>query len=466
MGCPTCSSIGWPATPGAAIFPLDWKENVIAHPGTAAPRGRADQLLKASVAAAFLWLLSITLSIAVAEAALWLSALAWSTAWLIRELDTRTLEAGTRGRGPAGDVLGLVGAPIIVFFTLSLVSAISSPDQVESLLALKEVFLFAAPLVTWAVFRDPRRRDLGREVFALGILAAVAVGIYQTATGIPAPGESMFRASGTLGHYMTFSGVLLVGVPLLLSVRGGLKAVAARLVATLAVAMIGLTLTRSAWIGCAVALIVYFATGFIRSTGDVVPAAGRRRTAVYVVSVSIAVVIVVMILAALAGPDALYERAASTFSLDDPSNHDRIAMAATGLKIIKAYPYLGVGPGLMESRYPAWVVEWALRDTNPHLHNNLLQIAAERGLLGLSAWLWMMAAFFLVAWRVLRAQGATGIGGPESRAALAALAGFVTMGMFEYNFSDSEVLMALLFVVSLPLAASAGLGGSEREGAR
>jgi hypothetical protein len=29
--------------------------------------------------------------------------------------------------------------------------------------------------------------------------------------------------------------------------------------------------------------------------------------------------------------------------------------------------------------------------------------------------------------------------------------------MFEYNFSDSEVLMALLFILTLPIAASAGL---------
>lgn len=418
-------------------------------------------MLKVSAAFALLWLPSITFSIAVAEAAMWLSALAWGLAWLMRELDAGTLDNGARTRGPAGDVLGLVGAPIIVFFTLSFVSAISSRDQVESLLALKEVFLFAAPLVTWAVFREPRRRDLGRELFALGILGAVAVGIYQTATGAPPEGESMFRATGPLGHYMTFSGVLLVAVPLLLSFRGGFKAAVARLVAALAVAMIGLTLTRSAWIGCAVALIVYFLTGFIRRTGeDAVPASRRRRTAVYIVPVVIGMVIIVILLAALAGPDALYERATSSFSLDDPSNRDRIAMAATGLKIIAAYPYLGIGPGLMEAVYPAWVVDWAVRDANPHLHNNILQIAAERGLLGLGVWLWMMAVFAVVAWRVLRAQGPAGSGGPESRAALAALAGFLTMGMFEYNFSDSEVLMALLYVVSLPLAASAGLSGS------
>ena len=170
----------------------------------------------------------------------------------------------------------------------------------------------------------------------------------------------------------------------------------------------------------------------------------------------VALVIIAVRLSALAGPAALYDRAASTFSMENASNLDRIAMAAPGLKMIKAHPWLGIGPGLIERVYPAWVVEWAVLEENPHLHNNLLQIAAERGLIGLAAWLWMMAAFALLAWRVLRAAGPIGPGGPEARAALAALAGFLAMGMFEYNFSDSEVLMALLFVVSLPLAASDG----------
>jgi O-antigen ligase len=181
----------------------------------------------------------------------------------------------------------------------------------------------------------------------------------------------------------------------------------------------------------------------------------------YAVSALIGVIVAGLLLASLAEPDALYDRAASTFSLDDPSNRDRIAMVVTGLTMIEAYPALGIGPGLMEEIYPKWVVDWGVNDDNQHLHNNLLQVAAERGLLGLAAWLWMMAAFFLVAWRVLRVQGVDGSGGPEARAALAALAGFLAMGMFEYNFSDSEVLMVLLYVVSQPLAAAAGRGPAE-----
>jgi len=151
------------------------------------------------------------------------------------------------------------------------------------------------------------------------------------------------------------------------------------------------------------------------------------------------------------------ERGASIVSLDDPTNVDRLAMAVTGLRLIAHHPILGVGPGIVGRIYPAWRAPWGIKEQNSHLHNNLLQIAAERGLLGLALWLWMMAAFVVGAWRVLRHSGPSGAGGPEARAALAALAAFLTMGLFEYNFSDSEVLMALLYVLSLPFAASAGL---------
>ena len=449
-------------TARAAIVAADQEDAVISRSGSATRRGRADQLLNLCGALALLWLLTITFSIVAAETALWLSAGTLGVSWLLREIDDGGLDSGGAAPSPAGDALGLIGAPIIAFFAVSLLSAMVSRDRVEGLLELREIFLFAAPLVTWAVFREPRARARGLDVFAIGIAGALLVGLYQAASVTPAPGDAIYRATGPLGHYMTFSGVLLVSLPALLTISGGAKRIAAYLVAATAIAVIGLTLTRSAWIGCLVALIVFFASRFVpaakRSGGSAVP---RERPALYVLGALVGLVIVAILLSALAGPDALYDRAASSFSLEDPSNLDRIAMAATGLRMVEAYPWLGIGPGRMERLYPAWVVDWAAREENPHLHNNLLQIAAERGLLGLAAWLWMMAAFAILAWRILRAGGPTGPGGPEARAALAALAGFLAMGMFEYNFSDSEVLMALLFVISLPLAAAAGLAAAD-----
>ena len=423
----------------------------------AVTRSLTEQLLWISGGLALIWTLSMPLSVAIAEATLWLSAALWAVAWLRRELASNGRGAqAAAAPGPAGDALGLVGAPIIVFFAVSLLSAALSRDSVASVLELREVFLFAAPLVTWAAFREAAARDRGRLMFGIGIFACTVMGLAQTFVHF---GDEMFRPTGFLGHWMTFSGMLLIGVPPLLTIRGGVRRYAAQAAAVLAVGMIALTMTRSAWVGCAVALVVFFTSGRVRGLEPSETAQPPRlRPALYGMALLIGIVIVALLVGAIAGPDALFNRAASIFSMNAPTNVDRLAMAATGLRIIRAYPYFGIGPGLVGEVYAAWAVDWGVRDDNPHLHNNIIQIAAERGLVGLAAWLWMMAALLVVAWRVLRAVGPDGEGGPEARAALAALLGFLAMGMFEYNFSDSEVLMALLYVVSLPLAASAGMG--------
>ena len=444
------------ATQTAIVAP-DQEETVISSSGSATSQGRTNQLLKLAGVLALFWLLTITFSIVAAEAALWFAAGAWGIAWLMREIGSGDPGPADDSASPTSELFGLVGAPIMVFFALSLLSVLASRDRVEGLLELKEVFLFAAPMVTWAMWRDPKARARGLEVFALGIAVAIIYGLYQAATIVPAAGDSIYRATGPLGHYMTFSGVLLVSVPALLIIRGGMKRLGAHLVAGFAVAMIGLTLTRSAWIGCSTALIVFYGSRFVparKVSGGSVDT--RERPTLYAVCALVGLVVIAVFVSAFAGPDVFFERAVSTFSMENPNDIDRIAMVATGLRIIRAHPWLGIGPGLMERVYPAWVVDWGFRQQNPHLHNNLLQIAAERGLVGLTAWLWMMAAFGILAWRVLRSTGPTGHGGAEARAALAALAGFLVMGMFEYNFSDSEVLMALLYVVSLPLAAGTG----------
>ena len=64
-------------------------------------------------------------------------------------------------------------------------------------------------------------------------------------------------------------------------------------------------------------------------------------------------------------------------------------------------------------------------------------------------WLW----FLVIVVREL----VSGLRRPESRAlaagGLAATASMITAGMFEYNFGDSEFLMLLLVILTLPAAA-------------
>ena len=85
------------------------------------------------------------------------------------------------------------------------------------------------------------------------------------------------------------------------------------------------------------------------------------------------------------------------------------------------------------------------------LHSNLIQIAAERGLLGLACWLWLWGAYGSHTWRIYVRVG------PEDRSAkalvvgsLASVIGFQIEGLFEYNFGDSEVITLTYFLMALP----------------
>jgi hypothetical protein len=119
-------------------------------------------------------------------------------------------------------------------------------------------------------------------------------------------------------------------------------------------------------------------------------------------------------------------------TLEDASSRDRYYMWQAGIDMILDKPVFGQGPGMIPRA--------------PHLHDNALQIAAERGLPCLVFWLWWMAAAMADAWREARR------GAPAAVAALAALVAIMVAGLFEYNFGDSEVLMFVLLVASLPYA--------------
>ena len=80
-----------------------------------------------------------------------------------------------------------------------------------------------------------------------------------------------------------------------------------------------------------------------------------------------------------------------------------------------------------------------------------MQIAAERGLPALAAWIWMIVVLVIDMIRRLKL--------PESRflaaAALGCIVAMLAAGMAEYNFGDSEFLMLFLVLMTLPYAAKA-----------
>jgi O-antigen ligase len=91
-----------------------------------------------------------------------------------------------------------------------------------------------------------------------------------------------------------------------------------------------------------------------------------------------------------------------------------------------------------------------VKPTNPHLHNVPMQIAAERGLLALAAWIWFVVTALASLLKLLRRSRHKSL----AAAALGAMAAMLAAGLTEYNFGDSEFLMLLLVIITLPFAAN------------
>ena len=136
----------------------------------------------------------------------------------------------------------------------------------------------------------------------------------------------------------------------------------------------------------------------------------------------------------------------------DTSNRSRLMMLHTGLEMIAAHPWFGVGPqrvGAEFFRYKpaslpvpqAWY---------GHLHNNYLQFAAERGIPFLLIWLWLI--YQVVHEGIIAGRSADARTRALGHAAVAATVGMLVGGLFEFNFGDSEVLMLYLFVITIPFA--------------
>jgi O-antigen ligase len=168
---------------------------------------------------------------------------------------------------------------------------------------------------------------------------------------------------------------------------------------------------------------------------------------------------------ALLGPETLRERAQSMVDPRDPTVVERFHMWESGLAMWATRRWLGVGPGGVKELFPRFAQPEATKKESSHLHSAPLQMLAERGIVGLAAWLWIWVAFYASAARALRAL-------PEERwreralvvGSLAAVTGFLAAGLTEYNFGDSEVVMVAWALMAMPFVA--GRGAGETAGAR
>ena len=162
---------------------------------------------------------------------------------------------------------------------------------------------------------------------------------------------------------------------------------------------------------------------------------------------------VLLVVAYLAAPSLIRRRVSLAFHpREDPALAIRLEMWGAGLRMVREHPWVGVGPGSIPLVYTQYLPPGAtpMIGYHDHLHDNFLQLAAERGLPCLTAWLWFMLA---LAWNILRIRGRLSSQRWVADAAFAAWLAFFAEGFFEFNFGTSPVLMVFLFVMSTPFIA-------------
>ncbi len=141
----------------------------------------------------------------------------------------------------------------------------------------------------------------------------------------------------------------------------------------------------------------------------------------------------------------------------------RLAMWGIVPKMLKDHP---MGVGIDNVGSVMYDYDPGIEEGRDHVHNTCLQILTEMGPLGLVAFAWWMVAFLKVSYLTFRRiesentyQKALALG------IFSVFIGFLMNGMVEFNFGDSEVVMAIYFLMGLTLVEDCRIRSAARVGA-
>ena len=349
----------------------------------------------------------------------------------------------------SGDPLRLprIKWPLALFLLGTVVSLLFSGDPAAGLPQIRKFYVFCELLIVFSCLRD---RTAVRWLFltwaGFGSIDALR-GFVQFAAKIRQArqlGMNAYdyyvaeRITGFTSHWNTFSAEQMFALIMLVSFLFFAPTMRKRvwiwiLCAALMALAVLLAETRGVWIATAVAAL-YLVWFWKRKLVLLVPAC--------------------ILVAFVVSPPAIRERFQSLLRpRQSDSNAFRLVTWRTGLRMIEAHPWLGLGPEGPHYQFDKWVPPDTPRPLPSgwygHLHNIYLQYAAERGIPTMLVMMWMLGQIVFDFWR--------GVGKlPPGRSnrrfllhgGIAVVLAILTEGFVEYNLGDSEVLTMFLVVVA------------------
>ncbi len=347
--------------------------------------------------------------------------------------------------------------PIALYWLGTLLSLALSPDARAGLPQIYKLLVWGTLLTVSSTFGSVREARWLTGTWAALATASAGWSFVQYARKMAATqggyaGYVTSRTTGFMSHWMTFGGEAMIVLAMLIALLlfahpANVKWRAAGWASAGIVAWaIVLNGSRNIWFGAAVACAYLL---------------WRKRKALVVALPAVALLVL------LAGPGFVRERAASLYrphgELD--SNRHRAVSFRTGLRMIKAHPWFGVGPEQVGPRFRDYVSAEDLPLPDGfygHLHNIYLQFAAERGLPVLGCVLWLLGKILFDLGRA--ARRATGEARFAVEGAVAVVLAVMVAGLAEHNLGDSEILTLFLAVVAVGYLA-AGLTARDFAGA-
>lgn len=344
-----------------------------------------------------------------------------------------------------------IWVPLLALFVWTVLADILSPDPWGGRAQIRKFFVFLFIPLIYGVFV----RQFAKVFYLLMAWTAAATtsGLWSFVQYIHKyrhareAGENFYiayighRTTGFESHWMTF-GALQLSVLSLLLAQWFFSSRKMPVWAYVSIPILGFAIflgqTRSIW-AAAVASVLYLVACWRPRMTFVVP--------------------FLIILAFMVGPVSTRQRLSSLFhpQEDVDSNEHRLVTFRTGVRMIEAHPWFGLGPEEIGRNFQAYVPPDVKRlpvGYYGHLHNVYLQYAAERGIPGLLCVLWFIGIFL---WDCSRAILRVGPGRSQQRfilfGAIAVTIGILVGGLLEYNLGDSEVLMMFVCVVALGYAA-------------
>ena len=250
-----------------------------------------------------------------------------------------------------------------------------------------------------------------------------------------------FRAQGTLGHYVVFAAMLMQIGCLTWAMLLGTQP---RQIRTARAA--GRHLPR-------------FDRGHVRHGNACRPGRtggrvlgcllmlARRRTRIWAIAALLVLVIA-------AGLWIQHTRGKGWTGAKDPGTHFRTLMWEDGLRLIQQHPWFGVGMETVRIHWQEWNIRaFTLYHDQSHFHSDVIQIAVERGLPALAAWLWFVVAYIIFLFRLARrARQRSRFASGVVVGVLASFVAFLVPGALHYSLGEEPLVMGLFFYFGLAVA--------------